>query len=166
MQASAYQSLPFFPHLRSLLGSPAVQKDPTLYLKAVQKVIASMTLGVDVSPLFSDMIKVCFYCMAHFPKCMTGVPSMQAGSTQHFVQKKLVYLYLGNYAESNSDLALMTVNTLIKDFEDRNAMLRGLALRSLCALRYIGGLVLQGMGRRGCLGRGEVRRRDFDQRWS
>jgi hypothetical protein len=35
-----------------------VQKDQALYLKAVQKVIASMTLGVDVSPLFSDMIKV------------------------------------------------------------------------------------------------------------
>lgn len=61
--------------------------------------------------------------------------AMQAGSTQNFVQKKLVYLYLGNYAESNSDLALMTVNTLIKDFEDRDAMLRGLALRSLCSLR-------------------------------
>lgn len=44
--------------LRSDLGKPAVQKDPSLYLKAVQKVIASMTLGVDVSSLFVDMIKV------------------------------------------------------------------------------------------------------------
>ena len=60
---------------------------------------------------------------------------LQAGSTHNFVQKKLVYLYLGTYADSNSDLALMTVNTLIKDFQDRNAMLRGLALRSLCSLR-------------------------------
>ena len=41
-----------------MLGSPAVQRDPDLHLKAVQKVIASMTLGVDVSSLFSDMIKV------------------------------------------------------------------------------------------------------------
>jgi len=51
------------------------------------------------------------------------------------VQKKLVYLYLGNYAESNGKLAVMTVNTLLKDFEDRNAVLRGLALRTLCSLR-------------------------------
>ena len=43
---------------RSSLGNPAVQKDPPLYLKAVQKVIASMTLGIDVSSLFADMIKV------------------------------------------------------------------------------------------------------------
>lgn len=35
-----------------------MQKDPQLYLRAVQKVIASMTLGIDVSSLFSDMIKV------------------------------------------------------------------------------------------------------------
>ena len=35
-----------------------MQKDPALYLKAVQKVIVSMTIGKDVSGLFSDMIKV------------------------------------------------------------------------------------------------------------
>jgi len=51
------------------------------------------------------------------------------------VQKKLVYLYLSNYAESNSELALLTVNTLQKDCQDRNPMIRGLALRSMCSLR-------------------------------
>ena len=51
------------------------------------------------------------------------------------VQKKLVYLYLGNYAESNNSLTLMTVNTLLKDFEDHNPAVRGLALRTLCSLR-------------------------------
>ncbi len=35
-----------------------MQKDPIMYLKAVQKVIATMTLGMDVSSLFPDMIKV------------------------------------------------------------------------------------------------------------
>jgi len=43
---------------RALLSKPSIQKDPTLYLEAVQRVIASMTMGVDVSNLFVDMIKV------------------------------------------------------------------------------------------------------------
>ena len=50
------------PHLnvlaRSLLRSPDVQRDPKRYLQAVQKVIACMTLGIDVSKLFSEMIMV------------------------------------------------------------------------------------------------------------
>ena len=50
----------FYNCARSLLGNPTVQKDPQLYLKAVQRVIASMTLGIDVSSLFSEMIKVLF----------------------------------------------------------------------------------------------------------
>jgi len=98
-----------------LLRAPEVQKDPRRYLQAVQKVIACMTLGINVSKLFSEMI--------------------MAGATQDPVQKKLVYLYLSNYAESNSELALLTVNTLQKDCQDRNPMIRGLALRSMCSLR-------------------------------
>ena len=53
------------------------------------------------------------------------------------VQKKMVYLYLSTYAEQNSDLALLTVNTLQKDASDRNPVVRGLALRSMCSLRLI-----------------------------
>ena len=45
---------------RALLRSPDVQKDPRRYLQAVQKVIACMTLGIDVSKLFSEMIMVRF----------------------------------------------------------------------------------------------------------
>ncbi|XP_064391971.1 uncharacterized protein LOC135339670 [Halichondria panicea] len=101
--------------LRSLLRTPEVQRDPRRYLQAVQKVIACMTLGIDVSKLFSEMI--------------------MAGATVDLVQKKLVYLYLTNYAESNSELALLTVNTLCKDCLDRNPMIRGLSLRAMCSLR-------------------------------
>ena len=46
---------------RALLRSPDVQKDPRRYLQAVQKVIACMTLGIDVSKLFSEMIMVRLY---------------------------------------------------------------------------------------------------------
>lgn len=48
-----------------LLRAPEVQKDPRRYLQAVQKVIACMTLGINVSKLFSEMIMVrgivCFH---------------------------------------------------------------------------------------------------------
>ncbi|XP_065890599.1 AP-4 complex subunit beta-1-like [Dysidea avara] len=101
--------------LKTALRSSEVQRDPRRYLQTVQKVIAFMTLGIDMSKLFSEMI--------------------MAGATTDVVQKKLVYLFLCNYAESNSELSLLTVNTLVKDTQDRNPMIRGLALRSMCSLR-------------------------------
>jgi len=63
--------------------------------------------------------------------------SLKAGATHDLVQKKLVYLYICSYAESNPELALLTVNTMRKDSQDSSAMVRGLALRSMCSLRYI-----------------------------
>jgi AP-4 complex subunit beta-1 len=51
------------------------------------------------------------------------------------VQKKMVYLYLGAYADQNSELALLTINTLQKDCQDDDPVIRGLALKSLCSLR-------------------------------
>ena len=60
---------------------------------------------------------------------------LQAVATQNVVQKKLVYLYLSNYAQTNSEVALLTVNTIQKDCQDRNPVVRGLALRSMCSLR-------------------------------
>ena len=49
----------------------------------------------------------------------------------------MVYLYLSNYAERNSELALLTINTLRKDATDRNPTIRGLALRSMSSLRLV-----------------------------
>ncbi len=43
---------------RALLRSADLQKDLVKYREVVQKVIMYMTLGVDVSPLFSEMIMV------------------------------------------------------------------------------------------------------------
>ncbi len=100
-----------------------------------------MTLGIDVSKLFSEMIMVIKYTHTHththssHPPTHTHTPHTQAGATVDLVQKKLVYLYLTNYAESNSELALLTVNTLCKDCLDRNPMIRGLSLRAMCSLR-------------------------------
>eukprot|EP00911_Craspedida_sp_UC1_P002022 UC1_evm1s1561 len=101
--------------MRGLLMSLEVQRDPKRYVKTCQRVIQYMTLGVDVSQLFTEMI--------------------MASATQNMVQKKLVYLYICTYAESHSDLTLLAINTLQKDCRDSNPMVRGLALRAMCGLR-------------------------------
>lgn len=102
---------------RQLLRGAAADRDQQKKRDAIKKVIAYMTLGIDVSPLFSEMI--------------------MASATTDLVQKKMVYLYLVNYAESNSELAILAVNTLQKDCRDDDPMIRGLALRSLCSLSLL-----------------------------
>ena len=77
--------------------------------------------------VLASYVRVRVHCLCTF------LP--QAGATTDLVQKKLVYLYLSNYAEANSEVALLTVNTLQKDCQDRNPVVRGLALRSMCSLR-------------------------------
>uniref|UniRef100_A0A8R1HTR7 Adaptin_N domain-containing protein n=2 Tax=Caenorhabditis japonica TaxID=281687 RepID=A0A8R1HTR7_CAEJA len=83
--------------------------------EAVKKVIASMTVGKDVSALFPDVVN-----------CM---------QTDNVELKKLVYLYLMNYAKSQPDLAIMAVNTFVKDCEDPNPLIRALAVRTMGCIR-------------------------------
>ncbi|XP_029707555.2 AP-1 complex subunit beta-1 isoform X1 [Aedes albopictus] len=92
--------------------------------EAVKKVIASMTVGKDVSALFPDVVN-----------CM---------QTDNLELKKLVYLYLMNYAKSQPDMAIMAVNTfvkdlphsqLVKDCEDTNPLIRALAVRTMGCIR-------------------------------
>ena len=61
---------------------------------AIKRVIANMTVGKDVSGLFPDVLK-----------------NMQ---TEDLEQKKLVYLYLMNYAKSQPELVILAVNTFVK----------------------------------------------------
>ena len=65
-------------------------------INAVKKVIAAMTVGKDVSMLFMDVVK-CIH-------------------TENLELKKLVYLYVMNYAKSQPDLAILAVNTFVKVF--------------------------------------------------
>lgn len=44
--------------LKKSLQSAEVQRDASEYKKVIQKVISCMTLGMDLSSLFMDMIKV------------------------------------------------------------------------------------------------------------
>lgn len=74
-----------------------------------------MTIGIDVSSVFGEMV--------------------MCSAASDIVLKKMCYLYVGNYAKVNPDLALLTINFLQRDCKDEDPMIRGLALRSLCSLR-------------------------------
>lgn len=83
--------------------------------EAIQKTIQSMTLGKDVSALFPDVLKNI--------------------ATADLDQKKLVYLYLMNYAKSHPDLCILAVNTFVQDSEDPNPLVRALAIRTMGCIR-------------------------------
>ncbi|GMI83874.1 Adaptor protein complex protein 4B [Hibiscus trionum] len=100
--------------LRQLAGSRAPGVDDSKR-ELFKKVISYMTIGIDVSSLFGEMV--------------------MCSATSDIVLKKMCYLYVGNYAKVNPDLALLTINFLQRDCHDEDPMIRGLALRSLCSLR-------------------------------
>jgi AP-1 complex subunit beta-1 len=112
--------------LRSALAAP--RKGETFELRSglvsqyawerkesIQKTIMSMTLGKDVSSLFPDVLK------------NIATPDLD--------QKKLVYLYLMNYAKSHPDLCILAVNTFVQDTEDPNPLIRALAIRTMGCIR-------------------------------
>jgi len=76
--------------LKEELDSPKEEKKRD----ALKKVIAAMTVGKDVSMLFAEVVK-----------CM---------NTQDLELKKLVYLYIMNYAKSQPELAILAVNTFVR----------------------------------------------------
>lgn len=55
--------------------------------------------------------------------------------TDNLELKKLVYLYLMNYAKSQPDLAIMAVNTFVRDCDDPNPLIRALAVRTMGCIR-------------------------------
>lgn len=55
--------------------------------------------------------------------------------TEDLEQKKLVYLYLMNYAKTQPELVILAVNTFVKDSEDPNPLVRALAIRTMGCLR-------------------------------
>lgn len=55
--------------------------------------------------------------------------------TDDLEQKKLVYLYLMNYAKTQPELVILAVNTFVKDTDDPNPLVRALAIRTMGMLR-------------------------------
>jgi non-SMC mitotic condensation complex subunit 1/Adaptin N terminal region len=68
---------------------------------ALKKIIAAMTIGKDVSAVFAEVTS--------------------CSQTSDLELKKLVYLYLINYAKSQPELAIMAVNTFVKVLYRHNA---------------------------------------------
>ncbi|XP_041859159.1 AP-4 complex subunit beta-1 [Melanotaenia boesemani] len=101
--------------LKRALSNPNIQSDALRYRNIIFKVIRVMSQGVNVSDLFSEMVKAC--------------------ATVDVVQKKLVYVFLCSYATLNPELSLLVINTLRKDCQDPNPMVRSLALRNMSNLR-------------------------------
>lgn len=81
--------------LQSALQSAQAERRTSKVREGVTKVINYMSAGIDVSPLFTTML-MCIH-------------------TKDLVQKKMVYLFLCTSAEQNPDLALLCVNTLVRD---------------------------------------------------
>lgn len=82
---------------------------------AIERTIHAMTIGKDVSGLFPDILKNL--------------------ATHDLDQKKLVYLYLMNYAKTHPALCILAVNTFVQDSEDPNPLVRALAIRTMGCIR-------------------------------
>ena len=81
----------------------------------LRKVVGLQTLGVDLSPLFATVL---------LNAATSDVPT-----------KKMLYHFVTATAKAKPDLALLTVNMLVKDASDGDPTIRALALRSLTNLR-------------------------------
>ncbi|KAJ3389375.1 AP-1 complex subunit beta-1 [Entophlyctis sp. JEL0112] len=77
----------------------------------LKKIVANMTMGNDMSPLFADVVAV-----------------MQAPMLE---VKKMAYLYIVTYARVKPDLAKLTIAAFERDLVDINPMIRALALRTM-----------------------------------
>eukprot|EP00944_MAST-04C_sp_MAST-4C-sp1_P014501 g14501.t1 len=100
--------------LQRLLQNIQVLRDKVKLREVIKKVLAYLTLGIDVSRLFSEMVMAC--------------------QSAEVITKKMVYLFLTYYARVKPDVAILAINTLRKDCSDADPMVRGLALRSLTNL--------------------------------
>lgn len=72
------------------------KRDPKHQRKktVMKKIVANMTMGNDMSPLFPDILNV------------MQVPVLEI--------KKMVYLYIINYARTKPDMAVMAISMFIK----------------------------------------------------
>ncbi|KAL8940456.1 MAG: hypothetical protein Q9211_002252, partial [Gyalolechia sp. 1 TL-2023] len=68
-------------------------------------------------------------CLPYFSSIVKNVAS------PNIEVKKLVYIYLLHYAESEPDLALLSINTIQKSLTDQNPQVRAMALRVMSGIR-------------------------------
>ncbi|KAF9264720.1 Adaptor protein complex beta subunit [Marasmius fiardii PR-910] len=77
----------------------------------LKKIVANITMGTDMSPLFTDVAQ-----------CL-GTPLLEI--------KKMVYLFLVSYGRSKPDLIHLVIPNFLQDCNDRNPLIRALAIRTM-----------------------------------
>eukprot|EP01134_Creolimax_fragrantissima_P004592 CFRG4592T1 len=82
---------------------------------AIKQTIASMTVGKDMGSLLPDIIA--------------------CSENENLEVKKLVYLFVMNYARTYPDMAVLSVNSFKRDLADHNPLLRALAIRTMACIR-------------------------------
>ncbi|XP_049849208.1 AP-4 complex subunit beta-like [Schistocerca gregaria] len=103
--------------LKQMLERALTRQDSNTTYNLIKETIVYMECGMDVSALFNEVIMAC--------------------ETNNLNQKKLVYQYLVHHAYTNSELVLMAVNTIQKDFNSNVSVVRGLALHSVCSFQNL-----------------------------
>ncbi|KAJ9474800.1 AP-2 complex subunit beta [Pseudozyma hubeiensis] len=97
--------------LRTELNADKKDKGWVRKKAVLKKIIANATMGNDMSALFTDVVQ-----------CM---------NIQVLEIKKMVYLYLINYARAKPDLVPNAVPGFLSDCNDRNPLIRALAIRTM-----------------------------------
>lgn len=93
-------------------------------LEAINFILAQMMHGENMSLYFPDVVKLV--------------------ASENPEIRRLVHIYLLQYAEFNPDLALLSVNTVQKTLYDKNPLTRSTAIRVMSSIRVpaINGIVL------------------------
>ncbi|KAJ3396367.1 AP-3 complex subunit beta-2 [Lobulomyces angularis] len=86
-------------------------------IDGLKRLIAMVSKGHEVQEYFPDVVK--------------NVASSS------FEVRKLVYIYLLRYCEQEPDLALLSINTFQKDLNDKNPMIRAMALRVMSSIKVM-----------------------------
>ncbi|MCJ1405591.1 AP-3 complex subunit beta [Xylographa trunciseda] len=107
---AAIRDVPFL-QVKKLLDS----RHDREILEGLRKVISMMYRSKPCLPYFSSVVK------------NVASPNIEI--------KKLVYIYLLHYAESEPDLALLSINTIQKSLTDQNPQVRAMALRVMSGIR-------------------------------
>ncbi|KAI7875721.1 Clathrin/coatomer adaptor, adaptin-like protein [Mucor mucedo] len=92
--AKYFQRVGKIQELRAELTSEKRDQKHQRKKTVMKKIVANMTMGNDMSPLFPDILNV------------MQVPVLEI--------KKMVYLYIINYARTKPDMAVMAISMFIK----------------------------------------------------
>lgn len=99
--------------LRKALDDSVTEKK----IDAMKRILAAVSVGRDASSLFPQVVK------------NVSFSSLEL--------KKLIYIYLVQYAENNRDLALLSINSFQRDLADRSQLVRTSALRAMASIRVL-----------------------------